>query len=96
MESNHVNYQRKGELENIEYYMEDLNITMKQVANNTLTTTDRRRLITNGQCNIKENTYVTDENRDAIKKREALNRANRVYKDEEEREMKFDLYLTQK
>ena len=96
MESNHVNYQRKGELENIEYYMEDLNITMKQVANNTLTTTDRRRLITNGQCNIKEKTYVTDENRDAFKKRDALNRANRVYKDEEEREMKFDLYLTQK
>ena len=47
--------------------MEDLNMT-KQIANNTLNTTYRRRLITNNSV---------------IKKCKALNRAKRVFKNKE-------------
>ena len=122
MDCDHINYQRRGEWENIEYYktdeqsihsfitelednlgkednlipMEDLNMMIRQVADDKLKTTYRRRLITSEHYITKEKPWVTDEIRDAIKRRKELNRAKRIYKDEEERKMKFNLYLAQK
>ena len=47
--------------------MEDLNMMIRQVADDKLKTTYRRRLITSEHHTTKEKPWVADEIRDAIK-----------------------------
>ena len=73
--------------------MEDLNMMIRQVAGDKLKTSYRRRLITSEHHITNKKMLVTDEIRGVIKRRKELNRAKPAFKDDEERKMKFNLYL---